>query len=522
LTQTLLPRARAGLALAGLATGLVAAGCGSSSTGGNSNADPASITPASAPLYASLVVRPEGDQKTELEAVLKKVMRTDDPGAKITKLFDDSAKKSGVTYEKDVKPWLGKRAGVFLTSITSSGDSDYAVVLPTSDQGKALDALRKGDKGIQKRSYQGVDYEVNDEKTATAKVGDDFVVAGTEPGLKAAIDTSKDSSKAITKDDDFTKASSEAGTDSLATLYLDPGSLFDALARNGSIDRQSVTALRQALSSAGVRAVGMGADANSQGFTATFATIGSKTSSVEGGDGPGALAELPGDSWLGIGIGNLGGQIDNVLKQAQQLGGFAGVDLNQIFDQLKQQSGLDIRADLIDWMGDTGLFVRGTSVGDIGGGLVVKSKDPVATARGIKRIARLLRKQGTTVTPVGGNGIDTGVSFKISSLDAYLVIAGDKFVGAVGRGALDAALKPTSKLGDSPGFQQAASQLGQGLKPSVFFAMEPVLQLADSAGAGSSASWAKVEPYLKAFTTIVAGGKRSGDVGKGRIVIGVR
>ena len=519
--QTLMPRVRAGAALAGLATVVALAGCGSSS-GGNSNADPASITPASAPIYASLVVKPEGDQKTQLEAVLKKVMRTDDPGGKIKALFDKSTKKDGVTYDKDVKPWLGKRAGVFLTSATTSS-ADYAVVLPTSDQGKALDSLRKGDKGIQKRSYRDVDYQVNSEKTATAAVGDDFVVGGTEPALKAAIDTSKDSGKSITKEDDFTKASSEAGADSLATFYMDPGELFDALARAGSVDRQTVTALRQALSSAGVRAVGMGADAHANGFTVTFASIGAKASGVSGGDGAAALAGVPGDSWLGVGIGNLGGQIDNVLKQAGQLGGLAGVDVDQLFQQLKQQSGLDIRADLIDWMGDAGLFVRGTSVGDIGGGLIVKSKDPAATARGIKRIGKLLRRQGQTVTSFRASGVDTGITFKVSNaLDVFLVAAGDRFIGVVGRPALDAALKSSEKLGDSPGFQQASSQLGEGLKPSVFFAMEPVLQLVDSAGAGSSSSYQQVEPYLKAFTTIVAGGKRTGDVGKGRIVIGVK
>ena len=127
------------------------------------------------------------------------------------------------------------------------------------------------------------------------------------------------------------------------------------------------------------------------------------------------------------------------------------------------------------------------------------------------------------LTPATGKGIDSGVSFKLSNgIQVFLVSAGDKFVAAVGRSALDAALSGSQTLGDSPGFQQAASQLGDGLKPSVFFAMDPVLQLVDSIGSTSTGQFKQAEPYLKAFTTIVAGGKRSGDVSKGRIIVGVK
>jgi hypothetical protein len=519
-SQTLLPRARAGLALAGLA---VLAGCGSSS-GGDSGADPASVVPGSAPLYASVLVKPEGDQKTQVDAVLRKVLRTDDPGTKIEKLFDDATRKDGVTYEKDVKPWLGKRVGVFLSSLRNSGhDADFGVVLPAADTGAALDSIRKGDTGVRKRTYRDVDYQVNSKGNASAAVGG-FAVGGTEAGVKAVIDTSKDSAKAITKNEDFAKATSEVGKDGLVTAYVDPGALLDAAAAGGSIDGTAVFAVRQLLSSAGARAVGASLEAQADGFVVDFATLGAKSSGVSGGDGPAALAAVPGDSWLGLGVGNLGGQIDNAIKQLGQLGAFAGLDVDQILEQVRRQSGLDVRKDLIDWMGDAALFVRGSSLGDVGGGLIVESKDRAATARGVKRLGQLLRRQGRTVTAVSGiAGVDTGVSFKLGSgIEVFLTQAGDRFVGAVGRSSLVAALKSSQTLGDSPGFQQAASRLGEGLRPSLFFAMAPVLELVQSSGLGSDTGFKKALPYLQAFTTAVAAGKRSGDVGKGRLVIGVR
>src|SRR5689334_20289418 len=147
--------------MAGLAVAALAAGCGSSS-GGNSNADPASVVPGSAPVYASVLIKPEGDQKAQLEAALKKVLKTDDPAAKVKQLFNSATKKDNINYDDDVKPWIGKRVGVFFTSFgQGSNDTEGAVVIPTSDKGAALDSVRKGDKGVKKRSYRDVDYQVN-------------------------------------------------------------------------------------------------------------------------------------------------------------------------------------------------------------------------------------------------------------------------------------------------------------------------------------------------------------------------
>ena len=523
--QTLLSRPRARLAMAGLAVAALAAGCGSSS-GGNGNADPASVVPGSAPVYASVLIKPEGDQKAQLEAALKKVLKTNDPGAKVEQLFNSATKKDGVNYKDDVKPWIGNRVGVFFTALSQNNSGTQgAVVIPTSDKGAALDSVRKGDKGVKKRSYRDVDYQVNDSNDASAAVGD-FVVTGSEAGVKAVIDTSKDSGKAISQDEDFKKATAAAGgSDKLATLYLDLGGLIDSLVRSGAVDRQTALAIRQALTSTAAGEVAASASATADNFTLDFAALGSGRATAGGGDGPAALAGVPGDSWLGIGIGDLSGDINKALGQLGQLSALGGANIDQVFAQLKQQSGLDIRKDIIDWMGDAAIFVRGTSLSDIGGGLIIKSKDPQATATGIKRIAKLLRRQGQTVKAVSGvSGVDTGIQLEISRLPVYIVVAGDKFIAAVGKSSLDAALNDdaSKSLGESPGFQKAASQLGSGIKPAVFFAMSPLLQVLESAGVGSQASYQQAKPYLEAFSTVVAGGKQTGDVGKGRIVISIR
>ncbi len=57
-------------------------------------------------------------------------------------------------------------------------------------------------------------------------------------------------------------------------------------------------------------------------------------------------------------------------------------------------------------MGDFGVFVRGTSLADLNGAVVVETTDPAASARLITRLGALARgsqpTSGTTVEPLAG------------------------------------------------------------------------------------------------------------------------
>src|SRR6266511_1574593 len=157
-----------------------AAGCGSSSGGGGDN-DPAALVPASAPLYAEATVRPEGKVRSDAEAALRKILKTDDPGAKITSAFEGASKREGdLSFKDDVKPWLGDKVGAAVTSLRSDNDADYVIVIASKDDAKADDALAKQKGHIVKRSYKGVGYRFDsDDKTAAAVV-EHRVVVGTE------------------------------------------------------------------------------------------------------------------------------------------------------------------------------------------------------------------------------------------------------------------------------------------------------------------------------------------------------
>ena len=87
------------------------------------------------------------------------------------------------------------------------------------------------------------------------------------------------------------------------------------------------------------------------------------------------VEELPGDSWLGMAQTDFGKLIDFYVDA---FAGMAG-GRDTIEQQLKAATGLDLQKDVIDWMGDFGVFVRGTSVSELDGALIVETKDEAAS-----------------------------------------------------------------------------------------------------------------------------------------------
>ena len=182
--------------------------------------------------------------------------------------------------------------------------------------------------------------------------------------------------------------------------------------------------------------------------------------------------------------------------------------------QFRQQTGLDLRQDLLSWMGDAGLYVSGDSVADLHGALVVKSTDPARTRKAIGALQRLARTmaKNAKVSTLSGAGIDRGFSIKSAgSPPIDVALAGDKFVVAVGgTKALQDAIKPATPLSSAPAFTAAAGKLGDGIKPAFFLDAAKLTALV-GAKAGSDPDFAKAKPYLDTFAALVGGAKDEGD-----------
>jgi Protein of unknown function (DUF3352) len=535
MTHSLLPRRRARLAgvVAAVALGAAGvAGCGDSSGGsssGGGNADPAALLPASTPVYVEAQVQPTGDLAASEKAVAGKILRTPDPGGKVVGWIDQALKDDGASFSKDVEPWLGQRAGLAVMAVGAGGDdADVVAAVASKDDDAARRFVdEQAGKGGVERSYQGVKYEYKSANDVAAAVVDGAVIVGTEKGFKSAIDAQK-AGRRLADSAPFKKARDVVGTDGAGFAYADPGRFFDlaAGAASGKLsqgDGQSLQAFKALLAGSGLQSVAASLNVARDALQVDAAAIGMKASAAGAGrgDGPGAAAAVPAGSWLSVGIGDVSGTVQNALKS---FGSAGGIDPELLLQGLKSQLGFDVQKDLLSWMGDAALFVRGTTMKDLNGALVVESKDPAASKAAIPKLRALLKQVAGGVgplknAPAGASGFSIDAR---SSLPSTVDVAtkDDKFVIAIGSDALRDALSPgSSTLGDSGPFRTAASLLGDA-KPSMFLDTPQVVKLIGSL-AGNDPDFQKAKPTLDTFGPAAAGVSGSGDVTRLKAAVAV-
>src|SRR5207249_3727208 len=94
-----------------------------------------------------------------------KILHTSDPGARLKQLIDQAGPRKDLTYDKDIKPWLGRRGAFEATALTQGGTGgSYAVIVAAKDTGKAKDFVKKAkNPGDTDQTYRDVKY------TLTAK-----------------------------------------------------------------------------------------------------------------------------------------------------------------------------------------------------------------------------------------------------------------------------------------------------------------------------------------------------------------
>lgn len=536
-TTTSTGLARRALLGAALVLSLPLAACGSDSSGGG-GPDPATAAPAKAPVYVEVTVRPEGDLKDNTLDIAGKLLSSDDPEAELKKLLQDSGSRSDtadIDYDEDLKPWLGQRAGFFITELKDS-DAQGSLVLQTTDADKAKEILdreiREPAKAggpapkVTEAEYNGATIAVSDTDNAQAVV-DDFALVGTEGGVKAAIDTLKSDGGALADADQYKKATEALGDEdeTLGSLYVDIKAVVDQGVASGELEKDEATAVRQLFSATGFESISAGLSVQEDALRVDIASPVSKKQPDLGNPSE-AVAALPGDSWLALGIGDVQKVVEYQLDQLSTITSLAGQgDVNTIIEQLNRELKINIREDLLSWMGEGAIFVRGTNLADIGGALVVQTKDAAKAKEAIPTIQRLVRLfgqgEGVRVRPLSASGVDAGftVLTEQAPLPINVALAGDKFIVAVTDTALQAAIKPDGTLGDNADFKAAADALGDGIKPALYLGFKPIVTLAEGFGVQDDANYKQVKPTLDALRALAAGGNSDDDVNRQRLVL---
>jgi hypothetical protein len=495
-------------------------GCGGGGGGNNGNVDvgPAAAVPQNAAIYLDATVKPTGTAQADAKAALGKILNTGDPGGKIVSLIQKQAKADGhpINFQQDVTPWLGEKAGVFFTGLQSNAQKGAAVV-ETKDPNAALAFARKATgttaTSPAPQTYNGAAYQADPSSSDTVfgTVGN-FLVEGDLTGFKAAVDASKGDS--LGDASDFKDAIGDLPDDRLGTIYTVPKNLLAAIGP-GQISPGSQAALEKTAGESLDKPVSgaVTASANDIEIEATGGNNGVQTPQSS------LITALPSQSWLALGIGNLGDVVKRSLDQLKS----SIPNFDQIAGQIESTTGSSLDQ-LTGSLGDAAIYVEGTRKSALTGALVVQTKDPSLTGRLLSQLQGLLQLGSTGVRPLHLSGGGTGFQINDpSAAPAPVEIAqqGDKIVIGYGANSAARTLMPAQTLADSPTFSAAAGQVSS-LGTDFFLDLPSVFAVAESSGAKSDPNYVQAKPYLDALSYLVTGSGSEGDKTELKAVLGLK
>ncbi len=524
--------------------------------------------PDSAALYIDAAVQPEGTLKANTNTVGRALTGRPKPFEGLLKLLAGPTGKTP-SYTREIKPWLGSHAGIFLTAIDlshaqgllgtsllqkifseglageeaallgegglqsaiGSSSAQGALVLDTTD----LDAARSfleaqaHSAGGHTTSYHGVTYQVSPDGVAEGIVHR-FAVIGSEAGIKSVIETAA-GGPSLAQASGYAKLASTAqagtgpdsssGPTALANAYLNPEALSHSLTGSGGTE-SILPLLESLLGKPGQLYLSVIPSASS--VTLDLDTLESSTAHPSGSEagsaslldagGAQVLRGLPATAWLAIGIGDLGDSFANSTQGLRTLAALGStVNIGGLFSLAKlfaplESHAIDVQRDLLSWMGATGIYTSGTNVLGLEGALVITSKNPARSRAALGKIAQAYREVGGQSTPTSVPGTEAAVAIKLPGFPLALTMAvgGGKFVAGLGASSIQEALDPQSTLAGTPAYNAAASALGQGIQPSALIEFQTLSGLIESLGLSQNPSFSGIASGVAPLGALSAGG----------------
>jgi len=475
------------------------------------------LVPTNAAIYANVFINPSRTQKRELRELLaefEKAPTAEEAGDLIAKLADRELSELGLDYSDDVEPWLGRQIAFFAT-VEDFDDPAAAALVATKDAAATRRFLRDiaehEDAASEARSYKGVDYDYFAAEELASGFVEDFWVVGTEAGFKDVVDSSD--GPALADDPGYERATAPLTDDYLALGFFDTRLIVDAVVSSRELGENEAGALK-AIPGLG-SGVGPGASTialSREGVVMdTFAP-------AEGTADSGLFDELPADSWLGLGFADVGRSVSSLLD-------VAGPPVAEAEARFEAETGFDLRTDLLAWMGDAGVFVKGAGLLGLGGGAIVESTDPQASTDAVERMLEIASHE-VDVRPAPPVNETGGFTFTVPETPVTVTvmgIGGDRVAVSVGSATGRDALAPAETLADSEALRDALPALGDGFDPVLFVDFDSVERLTASVmGAESPQYKDDIRPWLEPFDHVVSGSKLDDGGVIARTVIGVK
>jgi hypothetical protein len=565
-------------ALAAVLAATALTGCGSSASSAT-DADPATVIPADAQLLAGAIVRPSGALRSAALAAGQALSHREDPYLSLLAALETPGSPK-LDYGREVAGWLGPRAGLFVTSPAGaarvagllerallggaqsssaypfSSGAEGALVMDTRDAAAARSFLdRQAVRAhASPSSYRGVAYERTTAGVAFARVKR-FAVIGSAGAVRAVIDTSLGGAS-LAHASGYMRLAGTTPSNSLAQLYLAPAAGVQAAADAGAGANTAGLANLLALL-AGARSTQVSLVPSAHSLTLDADIAGTPAAGLEadlfaaGAQTAHTLEELPGESWLALGLSesarDLGSETSALRALLALLAGSSGAAeagvtatgtlsigslLGTLLEPLELLGANTARArrEYSGWIGPAGVFASGSGLLELKGAVVIASRDAARSRSAVATLARELRATGALASSAPIPGTEAAQTLRLKGLPLSVAIAAGRnqageprFVIGLGEASVGAALRPSSTLAHAPSRRAAAAALGEGISPVLILQVPTLLGLLESLGLAEASGLSTLLPYLHALTTITAGrSDLAGEVKRLRLVAGLQ
>lgn len=499
----------------------------------------AALVPKDSLAYVHVTLDPSLDQKRALSSLSQRLPKEarDELGKAVGKGLDETLGEIDLDFDKDIKPWLGGEVAGFISSIDPEKPAG-GVVVEAKDTEAALSTVRRtveAELGAPKeQTHRETAYWVvpkpedapDDEPESAYAVVDEFLVAGTVDSVKGSIDAATDGG--LDANASYSDLTGRLDEDRLVTYWVDGPKLFESAV--AAMPKKEADEFTQQFGSSPL----FGQQVPSAGAVAAaddaivFASVSGKPEEANlfqtMPEDPQFAGSLPDDTWFSVVVPSVGRNATSLLDSLP--GDFKIEDVEQ---GVTDATGLDLRGDILDWMEDAALFVRGNSIRKLGGGLVIKSNDPAATTSALDRLVDSSLDQGLAVRPTTVDGkegfelADASVPARVTALGGErLVLAVDSPEVSEEDSAVRAATGDGPTLAGTAVFTRATESLGEEFAPILFLDVRAGTDVVRSAFGQSSAppEFKTAEKYLKELSHVVGGTRDDGDYVHQRLVIG--
>jgi hypothetical protein len=508
--------------LAALAAALIA-GCGGGG-GSSSGKEPAEAAPPDSSVFVEASIHPSGEVAENVDSLAQKIAGVDNVGELIVGEIEKEAASEGqeFDFEKEVEPWLGEKAGIFLREYDGENFSQIGAVLQVEDEGEAEEFIEQhaeeGEKPVEEGSYEGVDFKQLEDGTTFGFTEGLLLFGEKEGNFKEAVDALDGEN--LASQEKYGDATGEESDGSIADVYVDIGGLIEEAGEQIPAETQAGFELLgiEPKGSTALISLVPGSDNVEMDVTSNLGT-----GTATGGDASKLLGSLPSGSILAAATPEFGKAIQHTIDTIDEQGIPGQVPPHE-FKKALSQSGVDIEA-IVGSLGGLGFFVEGNSERNIGGAVVIESTNASEASNTVKNLGLLLRASGTPgITAFNEDGA-SGFSIPNSELGGkpiVVAVANGKIAIALGPKAAAAALSGKGgTLADDPEFKAAQSALGS-TPISAYVSGKSALTLIEAVSSPlEQAELMEAKPYLEKLSYLAIGGSSSGDRFSAKLILGL-